>query len=151
MRLKYLWVENYKNSKDFSIDFAKGDELTMLIGTNGSGKSNIIEAIIAIFAGMQKRGNNPDFAFKIEYELFDGTEVRIYRHPANQTHCYVNGVHKSKKHLIENWLMPSKLIAVYSGDEDRLWRNYYETPYKNYTKRCGKTRCTTPPPANAIY
>lgn len=39
MQLKSLWIKNYKNLKDFSLDFEKGNGLSILIGNNGSGKS----------------------------------------------------------------------------------------------------------------
>ena len=42
MRLNYLWIEDYKNLRNITFDFEKGGGLTMLIGTNGSGKSNIL-------------------------------------------------------------------------------------------------------------
>ncbi len=50
MRLKSLWIDGFKNLKDFNIDFEKQDGITVLIGNNASGKSNVLEAISAIFA-----------------------------------------------------------------------------------------------------
>ena len=50
MKLKSLWIQEYKNLKDFSLDFEKGNNLSILIGNNGSGKSNVLEAISGIFA-----------------------------------------------------------------------------------------------------
>lgn len=37
MKLKYLWVEKYKNLQDFECNFSESG-LDVLIGTNGSGK-----------------------------------------------------------------------------------------------------------------
>lgn len=50
MRLKHLYIKDYKNLKDFSLDFENGNGLSILIGNNGSGKSNVLEAISGIFA-----------------------------------------------------------------------------------------------------
>ena len=50
MQLKKIWIKDYKNLKDFSIDFEKGNGLSILIGNNGSGKSNVLEVISGIFA-----------------------------------------------------------------------------------------------------
>ena len=37
MKLKSLWLKDYKNLKDFHLDFEKGNGLSILIGNNGSG------------------------------------------------------------------------------------------------------------------
>ena len=50
MRLKRLWIDGFKNLNDFEIDFNDKEGITVLIGNNGSGKSNVLEAISAIFA-----------------------------------------------------------------------------------------------------
>lgn len=50
MKLKELWIDGFKNLNDFKIDFTNKDGITVLIGNNGSGKSNILEAISEIFA-----------------------------------------------------------------------------------------------------
>ena len=46
MRLKKLYVENYKNLKDFTADLESGKGFSILIGNNGSGKSNFLEIIV---------------------------------------------------------------------------------------------------------
>ena len=50
MKLKRLNIRKYKNLIDFNVDFETGDGLSILIGNNGSGKSNVLEAISGIFA-----------------------------------------------------------------------------------------------------
>ena len=46
MKLKSLWIQEYKNLKDFQLDFEKGNHLSILIGNNGSGKSNVLEDLV---------------------------------------------------------------------------------------------------------
>ena len=43
MRITELTLHNYRNYRDFRIDF--GSEVTVLIGKNGSGKTNMIKAV----------------------------------------------------------------------------------------------------------
>ena len=43
MKLDRLQLRNYRNYKDFSVDF--GSEVTIFIGKNGSGKTNMIKAV----------------------------------------------------------------------------------------------------------
>ena len=40
MKLKSVYIEKYKNLSPLTIDFELGNGLTMLVGNNGSGKSN---------------------------------------------------------------------------------------------------------------
>ena len=42
MKLKRLWLNGFKNLNDFEINFERNDGITLLIGNNGSGKSNIL-------------------------------------------------------------------------------------------------------------
>ena len=52
MRLKSLHIKDYGILKDFDIDFQ--NNLSVLIGENGSGKSSIIECIAYIFGHLHK-------------------------------------------------------------------------------------------------
>ena len=69
-RLQYLKIENYKNIKRIEFDFSNKDGITVLIGNNGCGKSNILEALSSIFAGLyQNRLHKPDFDYIIRYSI----------------------------------------------------------------------------------
>ena len=66
MKLKSLWLKDYKNLKDFHLDFEKGNGLSILIGNNGSGKSNVLEAISGIFAEWYGKSS---YKFDTDYEV----------------------------------------------------------------------------------
>jgi energy-coupling factor transporter ATP-binding protein EcfA2 len=74
MRLNYLWIEDFKNLQDVLIDFDEENWVTVLIGWNGSGKSNVIEALSIIFRDLiytsKKDGAqfSPVFSYHIYYE-----------------------------------------------------------------------------------
>ena len=53
-KLKSLSVRGYKNIKEIAINFEEKNGITVLIGKNGCGKSNILEAVSSIFAGLYK-------------------------------------------------------------------------------------------------
>jgi recombinational DNA repair ATPase RecF len=55
MRLDWLRIPNYRgrNSRNFEIDFDKDQSTNVLIGRNGSGKSNLIEAIVEILRDLE--------------------------------------------------------------------------------------------------
>jgi predicted ATPase len=76
MRLLKVYIDGFRNLKDVEIDFDKESLTTVIIGENGSGKSNLIEAIVEIFGAYdraEKRITN--FKFEINYEM----RGKIYR------------------------------------------------------------------------
>ena len=78
MRITSLYIKEFRNLQDFSIDFAsegtntEGTPVTFnshaIIGQNGSGKSNLLEAIIIIFRDLDLK-NKPPFAYRLSYEI----------------------------------------------------------------------------------
>lgn len=89
MRIDWLWIGEYKNLKDLTIDFAQEHLITVLIGRNGTGKSNVLEAITVLFRdlimGEQANGNKnkPSFAYRVCYQIKDKW-VRIDADPAGK-------------------------------------------------------------------
>ena len=70
MRLERLKIQNFRNLRDFEISFtgsatdADGTECEFkshaIIGQNGSGKSNMIEAIVTIFRDLDLNQPNEE-------------------------------------------------------------------------------------------
>jgi recombinational DNA repair ATPase RecF len=73
VRLDHLWIGNYKNLKDVTIDFDENHWITVLIGWNGTGKSNVLEALATLFRDLVMGENadggrkRPTFAYKLKY------------------------------------------------------------------------------------
>lgn len=51
MKLRRLQIEGYKNIRSCDIEFTQSPLINAVIGSNGSGKSNLIEAILSILVG----------------------------------------------------------------------------------------------------
>lgn len=133
MRLKNLHIKGYKNIDDLSLDFTHKDGITLIIGNNGCGKSNIIEAVSSIFAGLyENRVHKPDFDYSIVYEL-DGNNIDISL-TGDIYKILVNGVEMSKTdlHHKRKEYLPENIIACYSGESLRLFDNYYRPYYERY-------------------
>ena len=141
MRLKRLWVDGFKNLNEFELDFSDKDGITVLIGNNGSGKSNVLEAISAIFTGLFKMSTpqrKPKFEYEIEYLLNEaeyklslkkhGEEYR-YNFYKNETDIQVTTFKANPTQYL-----PSNIIAIYSGEEMRLWEEYYRHLYSDFMK-----------------
>ncbi len=181
MRLKYLWIENYKNLKNFDLNFSVGKGITLLIGTNGTGKSNIIEAICKAFLSIQDgvvKTNNLGCKFLLCYSNSDGiyflagkgkkavlAEIYYDSHAPEDKKYWASDFEKMHQygfeHLIEILFTKEyfkyqnisctvkkvtrlhdnipNIIAIYSGEETRLWDEIFEAPYKKHLKNIGKS------------
>ena len=133
MRLISLHIKGYKNIQDLPLDFSNKDGITLLIGNNGVGKSNIIEAISSIFAGLYENGvHKTEFDYSISYKL-NGNLIEISL-TGNQSRILVNSIEISKTDLQRKAkeYLPENVIACYSGESLRLFDCYYKSYYKQY-------------------
>jgi recombinational DNA repair ATPase RecF len=93
MRLDYLEIVGFKNLCDFTIDFDVESELphTVLVGANGTGKSNLLEALLAIFSSLHLKDEKAPFGYKLDY-ICAGHKVSIKADSEGQYPSYtVNG------------------------------------------------------------
>ncbi len=125
MRLKHLYLKDFKNLKDFSIDFDDESFIDIVIGKNGSGKSNLFEAIIEIFKSfVDKESFSSDF--KIIYNL-DNNDITIENKSGK---LFRNG--KETKGITKKYL-PENILIYYSGHNERVASliDEYEDSYRN--------------------
>lgn len=117
----------FKNIEDLHIDFTKNDAVTVFIGNNGSGKSNIIEALSSIFAGLYNNEMNPEFSYELKYKKDNNDILITYNHTSTRNKYTFNNIPEG------NYL-PNQIIGLYSGEELRLWERYYFKFYDSYNK-----------------
>jgi predicted ATPase len=92
-----------------------------LIGQNGTGKSNLIEALITIFRDVDL-DREAVFDYTLEYRI-RGRAVRIEADTAKQKRPYVwvDGKAETQGHLLKNReLLPAHIFAYYSGRNERI-------------------------------
>lgn len=65
----------FKNLKDVTVDFDQKHWITVVIGWNGTGKSNIIEALSFIFRDLIQGVRKPKFAYNLDYRIGSGTDT----------------------------------------------------------------------------
>ncbi len=70
MRIDKLYIRDFKNLKDFRIDFDEQSMINIIVGRNGTGKSNVMEALVIIFRDLDL-GIDPAFAYEIEYDIYN--------------------------------------------------------------------------------
>lgn len=110
----------------------------MLVGNNGSGKSNVLEAISGIFHDLFKGKDSRKIKcdYKLQYTL---NEINCVIEQTNGfLRCYGPKFKRREYFIEEN--APHNIIGLYSGEEDRLWTSFYETYYKSYIKRIKTNR-----------
>lgn len=121
MKLCSLNIDSYKNLK--GLYSFNNNGYIALIGLNGSGKSNLLEAISIVFDGIvNKNGSGIPFDYEIEYDL--------------NGHIYTRKKGQAKKDgkicKAEELEYPSSVIACYSGEDIRLWHAAFEIYHMNY-------------------
>ena len=82
MRLRQVWISDYKNLKDFSISFEGDGFIDVFVGKNGSGKSNFLEALIEIYDhqfAFDPDADGPGFDYSITYEIDEKETVIDWR------------------------------------------------------------------------
>jgi predicted ATPase len=135
MKIKKLWISKYKNIEDQLFEFEDEPLITLLVGQNGLGKSNLLEAITCIMRQLDLAENenqlttNTDkyfFDFEILY-LSDDNQIEItarnqllsifVTEPAGEkAQITFNTFNKNKA----KGYFPENVIVYYSGENKRL-------------------------------
>lgn len=128
MRIRKITINSYKNLKGV-YSFENSDNYIALIGLNGSGKSNLLEAVSIIFYKLfSKKGKEIPFDYSVEYEV-DNDVFNI-----GKKNFLKNGIQCKTKDII----YPSSIIACYSGEDKRLWSLAYEDYHYSYFREAVK-------------
>lgn len=136
MQLLRLCIPAFRNLRDLDITFAThlqpngsapADALPKpirshaLIGQNGTGKSNLIEALITIFRDVDL-DREAAFDYTLAYNI-RGHLVRIEADTAKQKRpfVWVDDQSESQGYLLKNReLLPAHIFAYYSGRNERI-------------------------------
>lgn len=116
-----------------------------LIGQNGTGKSNLIEALITLFRDIDL-DHDAEYDYELEYSIRDHS-VRIHADTGQQKRPYVwvDGKAESQGYLLRNReLLPSHIFAYYSGRNERIEALFREHE-RRFTQRMKSTDQETLP------
>ncbi len=143
MRLLRVYIDGYRNLKNVTVDFDKDSLTTVVIGENGSGKSNLIEAVVEVFRaydlGIKKIGN---FRFEVEYKIRDVT-VRLLNtgFPDGTLSSTVDATRTVDGGMLsraDNYL-PDLIFGYYSGSGRKL-EKLFDTHQSRYYGVINKER-----------
>lgn len=133
MRLTSLYISQYKNLRDFSLSFDGGSFIDVFVGKNGTGKSNLFEALIEILRHLVEYDRDKgacDFNYRIGYEI-DGKTTQINWTSGKFT---IDG--KERK-TIGKTPLPDNVLIYYSGHNDTVAKlvRQYEDAFRKRIKR----------------
>lgn len=126
MRLKSVWINQYKNLNNFSLDFDSDSFIDIFVGKNGSGKSNLFEALIEIFRHIyefDRGGSIINFDYSILYEI-NGDDTSISYKEDNLK------INDRVRRTIGQTPLPDNVLIYYSGHNtiiSSLLKSYQET------------------------
>jgi predicted ATPase len=150
MHLHRVKIPDFRNLQDFEITFSQtspeaddekftGDEKPIfkshaVIGQNGSGKSNMMEAIITIFRDLDL--NNPaNLTYEMDYEI-RGHFIELKAENGKRPVVVIDGQRSSAKELADNpnTYLPSHVFAYYSGKNQRI-EGLFQTHVQQFNKK----------------
>lgn len=133
MRLDKVYIDGFKNLKQLEVDFDERKLTTVLIGENGAGKSNLIEAITQVFRAVDLRKHEPRFQYRVDYRI-SGARVTLSNVPEEPA-VKVDGTAVTRAEFERrkaDWF-PDLVFGYYSGGSRRLeslfdshQRRYYD-------------------------
>lgn len=133
MRLDRVFIDGFKNLKNVEADFDEKRLTTVIIGENGAGKSNLLEAIVDVFRAVDMDRGRPRYFYEIDYRI-DGNSVRLSnRSGAHQVIANGKILTKTEFKRLKTQYFPDLVFGYYSGGSRRLeklfdahQRSYYD-------------------------
>lgn len=129
MRIHHLEIDSFRNLRGFKMDFDSDSNIDVIIGKNGSGKSNLFEAVIAIFKYLTDDEFPLSFNFKIDYTINEALKCVSYH----------NDILKLNETIVKHFpddALPENVFIYYSGHNDRITSaiERYEESYRKRIK-----------------
>lgn len=149
MRLDYIKISHFKNLNGFVVDFDENspEPVTVVLGRNGSGKSNLFEALVIIFRDLIKGKATAEFGYDLRYTLRGGTvAIRIWNPATDESGTALRSFAARDGELINTFLftatengeerriakkeiprfLPRYVVTYYSGISNRMEHHFFQ-------------------------
>jgi len=140
MRIDKVFIEDYKNLKNFLIDFDEKEMKTVLLGQNATGKSNFLETLILIFKFLDLSTDAKRLVPKFDYEIaysIKGNKIDISV-KKGVYNILVNGEKISFKSFFsqegKKTYQPRYVFTYYSGLSNKLKELFWDHQKKFYDR-----------------
>jgi AAA15 family ATPase/GTPase len=134
MRITKLTIKSYKNLQDFSWELNADYPVAVIVGKNGSGKTNLLEAIITIFQDLQlysdkdqRNKSLPKFEFELDYQHGeDNDKINIKNNgkleiTKNSKNVPLNQLETLRQDAFQREnILPKSIFVYYAGTSNRL-------------------------------
>lgn len=129
MKLLTLKITSeFRNLNGLNLSFDSANDTYVIIGNNGTGKTNILEALSSIFSTLLSHSTDFLFSFVLRYEIND----IIYR----VKHDIITATTEYQKDNVAvtdaDMIYPNRIVCNYSGEDTRMWDNYYKKANEEY-------------------
>jgi ABC-type transport system involved in cytochrome c biogenesis ATPase subunit len=146
MRLDKVYIDGFKNLKQLEVDFDESHLTTVVIGQNGAGKSNLIEALATVFSHVDLRSAALRFKYRVTYRIQArkakaGELTRVVlSNVSGEASIEVDGkaVNRAEFERSKSEWFPDMVLGYYSGNGRRLEKvfdkhqtNYYKAIARN--------------------
>ncbi len=132
MRILRLYIKNYGNLQDLEFKPSEAPQTTVVLGRNGAGKSNLIEALVEIFRDLEA-GEASAFYYELDYHI-RGQHIQLANNPEGRPkqQALVNGTKlpMAKFHAEPETYLPKYVFSYYSGWNRRL-EKLFDKPAKH--------------------
>lgn len=134
MRITKLKLKHYKNLQDFSWELNADYPVAVIVGKNGSGKTNLLEAIITIFQDLQlyndrdqRNKSLPKFEFELAYQhgeendkinIKNNGKLEITKNGENVPLSQLETLRQDASQGKD--ILPRSIFVYYAGTSNRL-------------------------------
>jgi restriction endonuclease S subunit len=147
-RVVTLWLKDFKNLKDYEVHIDPGYGLDVVLGWNGTGKSNLFEALVIIFRDLHywweknRWPDEPMAAYRLAYEIEEHL-VDVHWDPARMKRPEVKMAPLPKEkgaqpnfHTVkrEDLRLPRFVFGYYSGPTNRLAEHFLPMKRDHYER-----------------
>lgn len=147
-RLVDLWLEDFRNLKDYKVHFDPAQGLDVVLGWNGTGKSNLFESLVIIFRDLHewweknRWPDKPMNGFRLSYEM-DEHIVEVNWRPAEMRRPELKRGPISRQASPNAEMMPIKreqlplprfVFGYYSGPTNRLAEHFLPMKQDHYDR-----------------
>ncbi|EMZ1487822.1 AAA family ATPase [Vibrio cholerae] len=122
--------QRFKNLKNVTIDFEEQQWITLVIGWNGTGKSNVLEALVVLFRDLimgkndQGEKDKPSFAYTLRY-FCHHKEIQINADPDRAKDTYLVS-YRDLGEKIENTTLQVDLFSELTDDSTLVGLKFNE-------------------------
>lgn len=128
MKIRTIKINRFKNLRNFEAQFDSDCLSTIVLGQNGTGKSNLLEALVLVFRDLDL-GEPPSFAYEIQYEC-RGKEIKIVAGKPGDAGSLAITVAGERVPFSAFWkdssrqYLPSNVFGYYSGPSNRFEQHF---------------------------